>query len=85
MTRLHDWTIFSGAVAAHVKNYTVAQYGDKGSDLATEYTVQDCLSQAKKYLARHGRNERPGQDELDLLKMAHYVQMAYTKLKEQQQ
>lgn len=75
-----DWQIFAVAVLNHIETYTVPQYGDKGDDMASEYTAQDCVNQVKKYMSRHGRNARPGQDRLDLLKAAHYLQMAVMNL-----
>lgn len=74
-----EWMEFAQAVFDHIENYTVPQYGDKGDDLCSDYTPDHCIEQVKKYAARQGRNQREGQDELDLLKMAHYVQMAWTK------
>jgi pyruvate-formate lyase-activating enzyme len=71
-----DWRKFSARVEHHIETYTVNQYGDKGEDLATEYTPEYCMQQIKKYAARFGKNEREGQDQLDLLKIAHYAQMA---------
>lgn len=73
-----DWLEFSAAVLQHIEHYTVPQYGDKGNDLASEYTVVQCVQQIKKYAARAGSNQRGGQDLLDLLKIAHYAQMAYS-------
>lgn len=81
--RGEDWSNFSFTVANHIENYTVPQYGDKGDDEADSFTAEDCVKHIKRYAARHGKNSRPGQDELDLLKIAHYAQMAYTKLQEQ--
>ena len=81
--RGNDWQVFSSVVACHIDNYTVPQYGDKGSDEADDFTAEDCVKQIKRYTARHGKNSRPDQDELDLLKIAHYAQLAYTKLQEQ--
>ena len=37
----------------------------------------------KRYLARTGKNSRPGQEQLDLIKIAHYAQMAHTIIGEQ--
>jgi hypothetical protein len=79
-----DWLDFSKKVSKHIESYTVPQYGDKGNEEADNYTVEDCLMQIKRYTVRNGKNSRPGQDELDLIKIAHYAQMAYTKLQEQQ-
>lgn len=79
--RAKDFQEFSKLVINHIDKYTVPQYGDSPDDLVEEWTVQQCVDSAKKYLARHGRNQREGQDELDLIKAAHYIQIAYTKLK----
>jgi hypothetical protein len=78
-----DWVEFSGQVLNHIEVYTVPQYGDKGEDQATEYTVEDHIKQAQKYLSRFGRNSRPGQEMLDFRKAAHYIQMAATTFKEE--
>ena len=75
-----DWQVFADQVLNHIETYTVPQYGDKGEDIASDYSTQDCINGAKKYLARFGRNSRPGQDKLDLLKAAHYLQMAAMNL-----
>jgi len=75
-----DWDKFQFEVLKHIEVYTVPQYGDKGEDLADDYTPTECLAQVKKYLTRFGKNARQGQEKLDLLKMAHYIQMAYEDL-----
>ena len=77
-----EWDEFQDEVLKHIEEYTVPQYGDKGSDIASEYTAEYCLSQVKKYQARFGSNSRKGQEKLDLLKMAHYIQMAYTSMED---
>lgn len=81
--RSHDWEAFSLDVHDHINEYTIPQYGDKGEDIASEYSVDDCFRNMKRYLARQGKNSRPGQESLDLIKIAHYAQMAYTLLGEQ--
>ena len=75
-----DWAMFQKEVLNHIETYTVPQYGDKGEDLADEYSTQDCLNQVKKYVTRYGKNAREGQEKLDLLKMAHYIQMGFEAL-----
>lgn len=80
--RGNDWIKFQVEVYNHIENYCVPQYGDKPDDQCSEYSPEEFLLQVKRYLARQGKNSRPGQDELDLLKMAHYVQMAYTLIQE---
>ena len=79
--RADDWNAFAKDVEAHINGYTVPQYGDKGEDIASEYSADYCVTQIKKYAARFGKNSRPGQDELDLKKIAHYAQMANESLK----
>lgn len=81
--RGQDWDDFSRLVRAHIEGYTVPQYGDKGEDQATNYAAADHVKQVEKYMNRHGRNARPGQDELDFLKAAHYLQMGYMALTQQ--
>lgn len=81
--RAMQWIHFSHRVLEHIEGYTVPQYGDEGEDLASDYTVQSCLDQVRKYLQRAGRNRRPGQDRLDLIKMAHYIQMAWILLEKE--
>ena len=78
--RLQDWEAFSAAVAEHIATYTTSQYGDKGDDQCTDYTCKECVTQTKKYCDRHGKNMRYNQDALDLIKGAHYLQMAWDKL-----
>lgn len=79
--RAEDWNSFAKEVETHIQEYTVPQYGDKGEDIASEYSAEHCVAQIKKYAARFGKNSRPGQDALDLKKIAHYAQMAHEALK----
>jgi hypothetical protein len=75
-----DWKELAEKVHDHIEGYTVPQYGDKGEDQASEFTSHDHVIQAKKYLNRYGKNTRPGQEVLDLIKTAHYCQMAAMEL-----
>lgn len=74
--RGREWMTFALLVLAHVETYTVGQYGDAGEDPASNYTVEDALRSASKYIARFGRNAREGEQFRDFLKHAHYVQIA---------
>jgi|WetSurMetagenome_2_1015567.scaffolds.fasta_scaffold432201_2 hypothetical protein len=80
--RGNEWIEFSMAVLRHIENYTVPQYKDKGEDQLTTYTAEDCRKQVDKYQNRRGKNQREGQDELDILKAAHYLAVAWSKMKE---
>ena len=75
-----EWLSFSDSVFEHVENYTVPQYGDVGEDNVTEWSAEDCVKQIEKYQKRFGKNSRPGQEKLDLLKIAHYACLAASKL-----
>lgn len=74
-----DWEQFEDLVLRHIEEYTVPQYGDKGDDLASDYTPEECMRQVMKYAKRYGRNSRPQEQGRDFLKIAHYAQMAWTK------
>lgn len=81
--RGEDWTYFAAAVFNHIEDYTVSQYGDKGHDQATDFTVEEIVMNMKRYLNRVGRNSREGEQERDCLKLAHYACMLKEKLVEE--
>lgn len=74
------WADFSYKVLKHIEEYTVPQYGDYPNDLLTTATKEACLFYIDKYIKRAGRNVREGQDELDMMKVAHYAQIIHDKL-----
>lgn len=80
--RAKDWVVFANRVTHHIDGYTVPQYGDAPNDQVSEWTAEHCVNQLSKYASRFGSNARGGQDLLDLLKIAHYAQLAYDKLVE---
>lgn len=80
--RTKDWNEFAAKVADHIENYTVPQYGDAPNDNVESWSAQDCIAQVQKYAARFGSNQRAGQEELDLMKIAHYAQLAAGKMKQ---
>lgn len=82
--RGQDWLEFSDRVLEHIEKYTVPQYGDKGEDQASEFTSHDLMVQVRRYTNRFGKNARPGQDLLDIIKMAHYIQMTDLQLRSEQ-
>jgi len=77
-----DWLEFAGNVLEHIEGYTVPQYGDKGNDISSEWSIEVLMEQVKKYCNRYGKNQRQGQELLDFMKAAHYTQIAYTKFME---
>jgi hypothetical protein len=74
-----QWRKFANEVERHLREYTVPQYGDVGEDAITDYSAGDCILQVEKYAKRFGTQSRDGQQELDFLKIAHYVQCASEK------
>lgn len=81
--RTKDWNEFASMVADHIESYTVPQYGDAPNDNVESWSAKDCIAQIQKYAARFGANRRVGQEQLDLMKIAHYAQLAVGKLEQQ--
>lgn len=77
--RANDWLQFAFKVAKHIENYTVPQYGDRPNDLAEQWSPKESLDNVERYIKRFGKNSREGQQSLDFMKMAHYIQLASTK------
>lgn len=78
--KIQSWLTFAVRVRNHIRDYVIAQYGDDGQDPATEYTVEDCIKHAQRYLARFGKQSRQGEELLDLYKAAHWIQIAHDKI-----
>lgn len=75
-----EWLDFSGEVLEHIEKYTVPQYGDKPKDQVEEWEAEECVLMVRKYASRFGKNRRTSQDDLDLLKIAHYAGLAFVKM-----
>lgn len=75
-----DWRHFAAEVERHILNYTVPQYGDVNEGPVKDYTAEDCIRAVEKYCGRFGRSARIGEELRDLLKMAHYIQIAAVRL-----
>ena len=80
--RLIEWQGFAVKVGDHIENYTVPQWGDAPDDqLATDWKVNDCILAIKKYANRAGKNSRGVEEDIrDMLKIAHYACVAYSKM-----
>lgn len=82
MKRLHEWDWFSSLVRRHIKEYTIPQYGDYPDDMTSNWSIDTCMDQIRKYAHRLGRGARGREEELrDLLKIAHYAAIIHGKLK----
>lgn len=77
------WMEFASDVLDHIEDYTVSQYGDSPDDLVEQWSAGDCVNALQKYVARFGKNSRDGQEGLDMLKIAHFAQLAFDKLEVQ--
>lgn len=79
--RHDDFLNFSLDVLNHIESYTVPQYGDKGSDQMTTASLEDIQHDMKRYINRMLSNAR-GKEETkrDMLKIAHYAQIARDKM-----
>lgn len=76
--RGRDWMTFAAKVLDHIENYTVPQYGDKGSDRATDYTMKTISEHIGRYKDRMESNSRGTiEAKRDMLKVAHYASFGY--------
>ncbi len=80
--RGEEWVTFAGRVLEHVEQYTVPQYGDYPDDQMTHSSIEDIRHDMTRYANRMTSNAR-GQEEAlrDMMKMAHYACIAYSKIK----
>lgn len=75
-----EWDNFSGVVAQHVDDYTVAQYGDAPNDAVENFTEHDIAQNFKRYVNRLESGQRGYVEaQRDLLKIAHYCAILYFK------
>ncbi len=84
MDRVKDWEKFNTQIEAHIINYTIPQYRneDTKTDQVGAWTSQDCINAIQRYVNRYGKNIRGKKEALrDMLKIAHYAQFSYDKLK----
>lgn len=80
------WNLFAAAVQGHIEDYTVPQYGDYPDDQMTTATLEDIRHDMKRYINRMGTNARgPEEAQRDMLKLAHYAQIARDKMQEGEQ
>ena len=84
MDRLGDWKKFSSQMETHIREYAIPQYQseNRNEDQVNASTLEECVTAIKKYISRFGKNIRGNEEALrDMLKIAHYAQFAYDKLK----
>ena len=86
LDRLGDWRKFSVQIERHIREYTIPQYQDEDeqSDQVGAWTSAECVTSMRRYINRYGANRRGKTEALrDMLKLAHYAQLAYDKLKDE--
>lgn len=83
--RVALWQIFGYEVELHIEKYVEPQYeNDAGDAQYMALTYEECCKQAEKYLARRKSNMRGNVERVrDLMKVAHFMQMAHDKLLEE--
>ena len=81
--RLKQWLDFNEQMRRHILGYTLAQYGNPdGNEQVDSFSVEDCWKEMQRYYNRRHANVRGNQERLrDLIKIAHYAQFAYDKLR----
>jgi len=86
MDRLGDWNKVNVQERRHIKQYTIAQYEpeDGSPDQLETMSSEDCFVQIDRYRNRAGKNARGPVEALrDALKIMHYGQVIYLKLKKE--
>ena len=85
MNRRDDWEKFDQLVRTHIVNYTEEQYGNpEGNEQVDSFTIEDCWQNMQRYYNRRKSNTRGNKEKLrDLIKIAHYAQLTYDKLKKE--
>lgn len=62
----------------HIK-YSNKQYGDSDVDIVSTWSAKDCLTNIERYIRRFGKNQRSGQEKLDIVKCVDYLIRMYYK------
>lgn len=86
LDRAGDWQRFHQQMLRHIEEYTRPQYENEDNtvDQVGAYCSEDCIRAINRYMARFKRNYRGNREQLrDMLKIAHYAQFAYDKLKDE--
>ena len=81
--RLERWDAFDEQVRRHIQQYTVPQYDDDGGNGQIDnFSTEDCFKAMERYFHRRHARVRGNKEALrDLLKIAHYAQFAYQRLR----
>ena len=80
MVTLEMWREFASAVEAHIRDYTIPQYGDWPDDQMSTFTDEDIKTAIARYENRRGKGARGIEEEIrDCLKIAHYYQCLWKR------
>lgn len=81
--REREWEKFSDQIRKHIVQYTLIQYGNpEGNEQVDSFSIEDCFRNMERYFNRRNANVRGDKERLrDLIKIAHYAQLAYDKLR----
>ena len=80
MITLDMWIEFADAVEAHIRDYTIPQYGDYPDDQMSTFTDEDIKTAIARYENRRGKGARGIEEEIrDCLKIAHYYQCLWKR------
>ncbi len=80
MITIEMWSEFADAVEAHIRDYTIPQYGDYPHDQMSTFTDEDITTSIQRYENRRGKGARGIAEEMrDCLKIAHYYQCLWKR------
>lgn len=83
--RIVQWEKFNNLMEKHIEEYTKVQYGNpEGNEQIDGFTVEQCWQNMQRYYNRRNSNVRGNKEKLrDAVKVAHYAQVIYDKLKKE--
>jgi hypothetical protein len=81
--RIAQWKDFSKQVELHISDYTLPQYGNQeGNEQVDTFSIEDCFKNMERYFNRRNSMTRGPKEKLrDVIKIAHYANFIYDKLK----
>jgi len=85
MNRLEEWEDFNQKMLIHIEDYTLAQYGNSSGDEQIDtFSIEDCWMNLMRYYNRRNSSVRGKKEQLrDIIKVAHYAQLIFTKMQKE--
>jgi len=85
MNRINEWLEFNEKMLVHLKTYADVQYGNsEGNEQVDGFSTEDCWQNMQRYYNRRNSSVRGSIEKLrDSIKVAHYAQLIFDKLRKE--